>query len=218
MRVGVSRGPVDLDVVVKVEPSRVGQGGRTGEHRVLLGESRVELDVSLLGFLEQSRCRPEVDAVEDDVGGIERLVRDDFGPAEELVGDCLLLFALVEVGFEVGELALDPEVRTLASAPVGSAVVAVHVADEQRREIEPVLQTGGDRGEVVSVSFGPPSQKSATHLDRRERLAKLLGRWRRSREDLSLPDGETHVPTEQSGEEDWRTTRSAASEASCATL
>jgi hypothetical protein len=75
-------------------------------------------------------------------------VGDDLGPSEELIGDRLLFLALVEIRLEVSELALDSEVGTFSSSPVGSTVVAVHVTDEERREIEAVLQTKDEDGLV----------------------------------------------------------------------
>ena len=72
-------------------------------------------------------------------------MRDDLRLAEELVGDRLLLLSLMEIRLEVSELALDSEVGSFSSTPVGSAVVAVHVTDEERGEIESVLKEERER-------------------------------------------------------------------------
>lgn len=150
VRVAIRWRPVRLDVIVEIEPCWVGKSRRTSEHRVDLRETGIELNVTLLGFLEESRSRSEVDLVEDDVGGVKGLVRDDLGPSEELVGDRLLLLTLVEIRLKVSDLALDPEVGAFSSSPVGSTIVAVHVTDEERRKIEAVLRR---KEEDASVGF-----------------------------------------------------------------
>ena len=54
VRMDIRWRPIRLDVIVEIEPLGIRESGRTSKHRVVLRETGIELDVSLLGFFEES--------------------------------------------------------------------------------------------------------------------------------------------------------------------